>query len=41
MVQTILLTIDAAPSVFNDPRDKAWGTSVIDYAILVLFIIYT
>ncbi|KAF8440127.1 Ion transport protein-domain-containing protein [Terfezia claveryi] len=41
VTQTILLTIDAAPSVFDDPRDKEWGTSNIDYAILVLFIIYT
>ena len=41
VIQTILLTIDAAPSVFDDPRGKEWGTSNIDYAILVLFIIYT
>lgn len=41
VIQTILLTIDAAPDVFNDPRSKAWGTSPIDYALLVLFIIYT
>lgn len=41
LIQTILLTIDAAPSVYNDPRDLAWGTSGIDYAMLVLFIIYT
>ena len=41
LIQTILLTVDAAPSVYNDPREKAWGTSGIDYALLLLFIIYT
>lgn len=41
LIQTILLTIDAAPSVYNDPRAKSWGTSNIDYALLVLFVIYT
>lgn len=41
VVQTILLSIDAAPSVFDDPRAKGWGTSNIDYAMLSLFIIYT
>lgn len=41
LIQTILLTIDSAPSVFDDPRAKSWGTSPIDYALLVLFGIYT
>jgi hypothetical protein len=41
LVQTILLTIDSAPSVFNDPRAKRWGTSSIDYALLALFSVYT
>lgn len=41
LIQTILLTIDAAPSVYQDPRAKSWGTSNIDYALLVLFTIYT
>lgn len=41
LVQTILLTIDSAPSVYDDPRAKSWGTSPIDYALLVLFSIYT
>ena len=41
LVQTILLTVDSAPSVYNDPRAKSWGTSPIDYALLALFSIYT
>ena len=41
VIQTILLSIDAAPSVYEDPRAKNWGTSNIDYAMLILFIIYT
>ncbi|KAI5776754.1 Ion transport protein-domain-containing protein [Geopyxis carbonaria] len=41
LVQTILLTIDSAPSVYDDPRAKSWGTSSIDYALLVLFSIYS
>ena len=41
VIQTILLTIDASPSVYDDPRAKKWGTSNIDFAMLVIFIIYT
>ncbi|CAZ82135.1 unnamed protein product [Tuber melanosporum] len=41
LIQTILLAIDAAPSIYEDPRSKSWGTSNIDYALLVLFSIYT
>ena len=41
LVQTVLLAVDSAPSVYNDPRSKQWGKSRIDYAIVVLFIIYT
>ena len=39
--QTILLTIDSAPTYVNVPRSKPWGSSWIDYALFVLFIIYT
>jgi len=39
--QTILLAIDSAPSHVNDPRSKPWGSSWINYALFVLFIIYT
>ncbi|KAA8897863.1 Ion transport protein-domain-containing protein [Sphaerosporella brunnea] len=40
LIQTILLTIDSVPSVFDRPRARTWGTPV-DYAMLVLFTIYT
>lgn len=39
--QTILLAVDSAPSYVDDPRSKGWGKSWIDYALFVLFIIYT
>lgn len=39
--QTILLAVDSASNVYDDPRSKSWGTSWIDYALLGLFIIYT
>lgn len=39
--QTILLAIDSAPSYVDAPRSKPWGSSWRDYAIFVLFVIYT
>ena len=39
--QTILLAIDSAPNVYNNPRSKRWGTVWLDYALLALFSIYT
>jgi voltage-dependent calcium channel len=41
VIQTILLALDSAQSVYNDPRSKKWGTSKTDYALFVLFVIYT
>jgi voltage-dependent calcium channel len=41
IIQLVFLTVDSAPSVFKDPRSKAWGTSAFDYALLVLFSFYT
>lgn len=41
VIQTILLAVDSRGSVYNDPRSNRWGTSPIDYALLVLFSIYT
>lgn len=41
VLQTILLAVDSAPNVFEDPRSKQWGTSKIDYALFVLFVIYS
>lgn len=41
IMQTILLTIDSARSVFTHPRSSHWGTTWIDYFLLALFVIYT
>lgn len=41
IIQLIFLTVDSASSVFEDPRDKPWGTSASDYGLLILFIVYT
>ncbi|KAI9891202.1 MAG: calcium channel protein [Vezdaea aestivalis] len=41
LIQTILLAVDSAKSVYNDPRSLAWGGSWIDYVLLVIFIVYT
>lgn len=41
VIQTILLAIDSSRNVYDDPRSKRWGTSWIDYGLLVLFVIYT
>ena len=39
--QTVLLAVEAAPSVYDHPRTDKAGISKIDYALLVLFILYT
>ncbi|KAI9814449.1 MAG: calcium channel protein [Pycnora praestabilis] len=41
VIQTILLTIDSAPNVFNHPRPTRWGGSKIDWALFSLFVVYT
>ena len=41
VVQTILLALDSAQSVYNDPRATKWGTHKTDFALFVLFVIYT
>lgn len=41
VIQTILLAVDSAQSVYRDPRSNKWGTSKTDYALFVLFVIYT
>lgn len=41
VIQTILLAVDSAESVYLDPRSKKWGTLKTDYALFVLFVIYT
>jgi voltage-dependent calcium channel len=39
--QTVLLAVEAAPSAYDHPRTDRKGISKIDYALLVLFILYT
>ncbi|KAK7416123.1 calcium channel protein [Neonectria punicea] len=43
VLQTILLAVEAAPPVSSDgePRPARWGGTAIDWAMLVLFIIFT
>lgn len=43
VLQTILLCVEAAPNVFDhgDGRPDRWGSTSIDWAIFVLFVIYT
>lgn len=43
VLQTILLCVEAAPDVFEDGegRPDRWGSTPIDWAVFVLFIIYT
>ncbi|ESZ93634.1 BcCCH1, calcium channel protein [Sclerotinia borealis F-4128] len=41
VVQTVLLAVDAAPSVYTHPRHAEWGGSFVDYALLGLFIVFT
>ncbi|KAH0544971.1 hypothetical protein FGG08_000897 [Glutinoglossum americanum] len=39
--QTVLLAIESSRNVFIHKRPKRWGTSWIDYVLLVLFVVYT
>lgn len=43
VLQTILLCVEAAGNVYDDPdgRPAHWGSTPIDWALVVLFIIYT
>lgn len=41
VLQTIFLTIDAAPGLPQGGRSMNWGTAWTDAAMLVLFVIYT
>lgn len=41
VVQTVLLAVDSARDVYKNPRSSHWGTTVIDYCLLGLFVIYT
>lgn len=39
--QAVLLAIESAPDVFTHPRPDRWGITWIDWAMLVLFAIFT
>ena len=41
IAQTVLLAVDSSKSVYDHPRPVRWGQSGIDYALLVLFVIFT
>lgn len=41
ILQTILLAIDSADSVYEDQRSRTWGSNWIDYALTALFLIYS
>jgi len=41
VVQTVLLALDSSKSVYEHNRSEQWGQSPIDYALLVLFGIFT
>ncbi|KAF6838429.1 calcium channel subunit cch1 [Colletotrichum musicola] len=41
ILQAVLLAIEAAPDVFIHPRPDGWGVTWIDWAMLVLFIVFT
>ncbi|KAJ9202067.1 hypothetical protein DTO207G8_55 [Paecilomyces variotii] len=41
IVQTVLLAVESAHPVFVHPRSRRWGSSNLDYAFFVIFIIYT
>lgn len=41
VVQTVLLAVGSAQSVFDDPLSTHWGSSWFDYAFSAIFIIYT
>lgn len=41
IIQTVLLTVESAQSVYDHPRSDRWGSSGLDYAFFVIFVIYT
>lgn len=41
IVQTILLIVESAKSVFNRPTAVKWGSTPLDYVFFVIFVIYT
>lgn len=41
VIHAILLTVESASSVWTHPRSHRWGSSLMDYALFVIFAIYT
>ena len=41
VVQTVMLTVGSAQSVFDHPLSNFWGSSWLDYAFFAIFIVYT
>ncbi|KAK5693939.1 calcium channel protein [Elasticomyces elasticus] len=41
VVQTIILAVDAASSVHDDPRATGWGKNWTDFTLLGIFCVYT
>ncbi|KHJ36377.1 putative ion transporter [Erysiphe necator] len=41
IAQLILLAIESSQNVYEHPRITRWGASPIDYALLIIFIIFT
>jgi hypothetical protein len=41
IVQAVILAVDAAKNVYNDPRPKGWGNAWTDYALVAIFTVYT
>ncbi|GFG14983.1 calcium-channel protein cch1 [Aspergillus lentulus] len=41
IIQTILLALESAKSVWDHPRSVRWGSNPMDYAYFIIFVIYT
>ena len=41
VIQTIIVAIDSAKSVYTNPRPKHWGHRWTDYALFAIFVVYT
>jgi hypothetical protein len=41
VIQTILIAINSAQSVYTNPRPQNWGHQWTDYALFAIFVVYT
>jgi hypothetical protein len=41
VIHAVLLTVEAASSVWTHQRSHRWGSSLMDYALFIIFAIYT